>query len=279
MAAKPRVLPLEHQRSHDYGHLIRRWRSVARARGLRLTPYAAASGYELFHIAPRRPAPGRPWIYLSAGIHGDETGATEGLLDWAAATGLPFTDFNLLVFPCLNPWGLVNNSRVDADGRDLNRTYHDDAVPQTAAHKAALAGWHTPDLDGRRPFALSLCLHEDYDANGVYIYEIQGARPYWAERLLEASRRHLPADTRRSIEGRSARAGIVRRAIDLASMPLHPEAFTLHFHHAERTFTAETPSEAHLDARAAAHAAIIEQAVRLCLQEFPQTSKRSTPPD
>ena len=256
--------PITHFRAHDYGHLIRRWRSVARARGLRLTPYAAASGYELFYAETRRPNPARPWIYLSAGIHGDEAGATEGCLEWLATTRLALDRFNLVAFPCLNPWGLVNNCRLDADGRDLNRTYHDDAVPQTAAHKAVLAD-HAARHGCPRPFALALTLHEDYDANGLYIYEIKDHRPYWAEELLAAAARHVPHDTRRTIEGRGSRAGIVRRKITPDMMPQHPEAFTLHFHYAERTFTAETPSEAHLDARVAAQAPVIERAVQLTL--------------
>lgn len=260
------ALPIKYHRAHDYGHLVRRWRSASRARGLRLTPYASASGYDLFYAATRRPAPGKPWIYLSAGIHGDEAGATEGCLEWLATTRLAFDRFNLLAFPCLNPWGLVNNCRLDADGRDLNRTYHDDTVPQTAAHKAILAEHATRHgIAGRRPLALALALHEDYDANGVYIYELKDHRPYWAEELLAAAAPHVPADTRRSIEGRSSKAGIVRRKITPDIMPQHPEAFTLHFQYAERTFTAETPSEAHLDARVAAQVAVIERAIRLCL--------------
>jgi hypothetical protein len=247
-----------HTRAHDYGHLVRRWRSVARARGLRLEPYASASGFELFYAITRRPTQDRPWIYLSAGIHGDEPASTEACLEWMASTPLSSGDFNAMVFPCLNPWGLVNNRRTDADGRDLNRTYHDDAVPQTAAHKAALAGRH---------FDLALALHEDYDANGVYIYEVRGARPYWAEELLVAAARHVPADTRRTIEGRGSRAGIVRRTITLDMMPEHPEAFVLFFNHTDRTLTLETPSEAHIDARVAAHTAMIERAVRLCLAQ------------
>jgi murein peptide amidase A len=256
--ARPR--PFDHSRSHDYGFLFRRWRSVARARGLKLAPYASASGYELFCIETRRPDPSLPWIYISAGIHGDESGSTEACLEWMATTPLTARDFNVMIFPCLNPWGLVNNSRRDADGRDLNRTYHNDSVPQTAAHVARMAG---------RRFDLALCLHEDYDATGVYIYELRVVKPYWAENLLAAATRHMPADTRRSIEGRGNSAGIVRRAIKPEMMPEHPEAFVLCFHHCERTFTLETSSEAHIDDRVAAHVAMIECAVRLSLRKHP----------
>ncbi len=252
-----RIRPILHPRAHDYGFLIRRWRTAARKRGLRFVPYASASGYELFYAITRRPAAGRPWIYLSAGIHGDEPATTEACLEWVTSTGLPRDDINLMVFPCLNPWGLVNNRRDDAEGRDLNRTYHDDAVPQTAAHKAAL---------GKLRFDLALALHEDYDARGVYIYETRGPAPYLAEELLSAASRHLPIDPRRSIEGRSSRAGVIRRTITRDMMPEHPEAFVLFFHHTERALTLETPSEAHIDARVAGHVAMIERAVQLRLE-------------
>jgi hypothetical protein len=252
--------------AHDYGHLLRRWRSVARQRGLRLVPYTSASGYELFYAEPRKPHPGRPWIYLSAGIHGDEPASTEACLQWVASSPL-VENWNVLAFPCLNPWGLVHNSRLDESGRDLNRTYHDDSVPQTAAHKAVLAGRHTSDFRGRRPFDLALALHEDYDANGAYIYELRDTRPYWAPTMLAAASRHVPVDTRRTIEGRSSRAGILRRSIDAAEMPLHPEAFTLYFHHARRLYTIETPSEVHLHDRVAAHVAMVDCAARLGLAQ------------
>lgn len=253
-----RARPIESSRSHDYGHLIRRWRSVARRRGLRLAPYTSASGYQLFYVETKRPRDGAPWIYLSAGIHGDEPAATEACLSWVTTTRRIPDDYNVMIFPCLNPWGLVNNSRLDEEARDLNRTYHDDAVPQTAAHKAALAG---------RRFALAMHLHEDYDARGAYIYELRVARPYWADAMLEAASRHVPVDTRRNIDGRSCRNGILRRVVDLDEMPLHPEAFTLYFHHASRLFTVETPSEAHIDSRIAAHVAMIECAAGLCLTQ------------
>lgn len=245
-----------HQRVHDYEFLIRRWRSIAPRRGLRLVPYASAGGFELFYAITRRPARDRPWLYLSAGIHGDEPASTEACLEWMTATGVSPGDINVMIFPCLNPWGLVNNRRTDSEGRDLNRTYHDDTVPQTAAHKAALAGHR---------FDLTLALHEDYDANGVYIYEARGPRPYLAETLLAAASRHLSIDTRRSIEGRGSRAGVVRRTFTSGMMPAHPESFVLFFHHTNRTLTLETPSEAHIDARVAAHIAMVECAVRFCL--------------
>jgi murein peptide amidase A len=243
-------------RAHDYAHLVRRWRAVCRAAGMRWTAFVRDGGYSHFVAESRRSD--TPGIYVSAGIHGDEPAATEGLIEWAEENTDLLRAGNFLLLPCLNPWGLVNNSRLDAQGRDLNRCYHDDAIPLVRAHKALLH---------RRHFALALTLHEDYDAHGVYIYEVPRRKPYWAEGLLAAASRHVPVETRTRIEGRAARLGIVRRSIRPDLLPTWPEAFVLAFHHSDRVFTIETPSELHLDDRVAAQKAILQCAVALALAE------------
>jgi len=251
--------PLSQPRSHDFGHLSRRWRGVARAWRLDLWAIAEAGGYPILALRRKKPAPPEtPRIYFSAGIHGDEPAGTEGLVGWFEEHAAEAGDLDPMIFPCLNPWGLVNNCRFDPDGRDLNRTYHDDTVPQTRAHRAVLAGLR---------FDLALTLQEDYDARGTYIYEVPAVRPFWAEAALEKAAAHTPIEPRKSVEGRTCRGGVIRRKIDpalIAQIPQHPEAFLLHFHHAARTFTIETPSEFALDDRIAAQKAMITEFVRRC---------------
>ena len=232
---------------------------VAAVANLRIKKYSEAGGCKLYCIASRWKKPDAPSIYLSAGIHGDEAAATEGLVEWAQANTDALRLLNVLIFPCLNPWGLVNNSRRDPDGRDLNRSFHTSAVPQIAAQMQWLTGC---------AFDLALNLHEDYDAIGLYIYELQRVKPYWAELLLEAAAKYIPPDPRKKIEGRAARAGVVRRTITPDLMPEWPEAFVLYFQNAVRIFTVETPSEFHLDDRVNAQIAMISKAVELCREEF-----------
>lgn len=246
-----------HDDAHDYAFLIRRWRKLARRAGLRMVKYAEAGGYELFYLESVDPLDTAPSIYLSAGIHGDEAGATEGLWSWAEKAADRIRTLNLLIFPCLNPWGLVNNSRFDAEGRDLNRGYRLNQVPQLAAQMEV--------MEGRR-FHLALTLHEDYDGRGNYVYEIASRRPYWGEQILAAEKR-IPVDRRRSIDGRPARAGVLRTKLTSELMPDWPEAFVLYFSYAERTLTLETPSEFSISARARAHQKMIARAVKLARAE------------
>ncbi len=252
---------LRHGRAHDYKYLIDLWRAVVKKTGLRMTKFSEAGGYPIYCVrsAVQVTAQPVPSIYLSAGIHGDEPASTEGLLAWAQKNTALLGKLNVLIFPCLNPWGLTGNCRLNADGRDLNRAFHDDAIPQIAAQKRIM---------GKRRFDLALNLHEDYDAMGLYAYEVPGQKTHWGEKILRAASRHLPIDTRRNIEGRAASGGVVRRAIKLDVMPDWPEAFVLHLAHSHRVFTFETPSEFHIDDRVDAQVAIITEAVKLAAKEF-----------
>lgn len=215
--------------------------------------FCESGGLPLVYIESKQSIQG-PLIYLSAGIHGDEAAATEALITWAEENPDIFERTPLLIFPCLNPWGLVNNSRFDAEGRDLNRAYTTTEVPQIAAQSAILRN---------KRLALALTLHEDYDAHGVYVYELTRRRPFLAEEILKATSRYIPVERRQRIERRLAQQGIIRRRVTRNIMPHWPEALLLHFHHSERTLTIETPSEFHIDSRVAAHMAAIKAALRM----------------
>lgn len=214
--------------------------------------FAHADGFPVYAItSPHRPGPS---LYLSAGIHGDEPAATEGLVAWCDKRATALASCNVLIFPCLNPWGLKNNDRHDARGRDLNRGYRRRNIEVIAGQKQILRG---------RNFDAAVMLHEDFDAHGVYLYEIKGDRPFWGESLLAAAGRHLPVEPRKKIEGRSARGGLIRRSVSRNSMPEHPEAFFLRFRHTGRSLTFETPSEFSLGARVRAHGAVLDEVLRL----------------
>jgi len=256
---------VQHSRPHDYKYLIRRWRAIAAASGLTLKKYGEAGGFDLYFLRSKVMAADAPSIYLSAGIHGDEPGATEGLLAWAEKNTALIRRLNFLIFPCLNPWGLVCNSRLDSEGHDLNRSYHNQAIPQIAAQM---------ELFATDKFDFAAMLHEDYDAQGVYLYEIQKVKPYWGEALIEASAKIIPGDPRKSIEGRGAKSGVIRRSINTVLMPEWPEAFILFFQKVARVFTIETPSEFCIDDRVKSHAAMLTKAVALCQAEHRAKAKK-----
>lgn len=241
-------------RAHDYRHLVARWRAVARKSGVPLRRLVRADGFDHFYL--RTPVLAETGgIYVSAGIHGDEPASTEALIAWAEKQGRTLRRLPLLLLPCLNPWGLMRNIRLNAEGHDLNRLFHDDHQPVIRAIRQLVAS---------QQFAAAVMLHEDYDGQGLYLYEVERVKPHWGEGLLAAARAYLPIDPRPRIDGRKASNGIHRRRVErriFAKMG-YPEAIWLHLEHAEHSMTIETPSEFALERRVAAHGAVLDEVVR-----------------
>jgi hypothetical protein len=240
-------------RSHDYKLLGQRWEEICNESGLRMKKILEIDSYPCFEVF----SPGfdnENVIYLSAGIHGDESGATEGLLAWAESNLDQLRSLPLLIYPCLNPWGLVNNSRVDASGTDLNRIW--------SKNPNILIKYICNRTDPLN-FQLVINLHEDFDGQGVYIYEPSlGGRPSQkAEEIISAAFPFLPPDSRRMIDGRRASNGIIRPRPSNSLSEGIPEALYFYLKHQCPTFTFETPSEFDLTLRTKAHMAMISQAL------------------
>lgn len=248
-------------RPHHYPELIARWRALAAKQRMQLRKFASADGHAL--VSLRTPALAKDGgIYLSAGIHGDEPASCAALLDWASAQGRRLRDLPLFIFPCLNPWGLRNNIRLDAQGNDLNRSFHRKDLPQITALTRLLEGYR---------FEAAVMLHEDYDGEGLYLYEIQRSEPYWGEQLLAAGAKAIPLDPRKRIDRWHAQDGLLRRRFDRMKYQRigYPEAIWLHLHHSERTFTVETPSEFAIEQRIDAHSAVLDEVLRLVSKHQP----------
>jgi len=245
-----RTSDLHPDRVRDYRLLMERWLKVCdRKSELSMGIFAEADGYPLVAVESDDRDSKKPSFYLSAGIHGDEPAPVEALIRWAEQNKARLSAWNLTIFPCLNPWGLERNIRFDAEGRDLNRCYNSRKLHRITAQLALMKG---------RRFDIAACLHEDYDARGFYLYEIAATRPHLGEEICRELSRTMPADNRSKIDSHAARGGLIRRRIRPDMLSGHPEAFLLHFKHAVRTFTLETPSELALFDRVALHGAFLD---------------------
>ena len=197
---------------------------------------------------------GREAVYLSAGVHGDEAGAAWGLLAWAETHVQAIRDGSFLIAPCINPVGLMLNTRVDHRGIDLNRYFHvaDDLVC------GAWQRWITG-----RAMKFGLCLHEDYDGQGLYLYELNPSEETVGHEILSRCASILPPDPRADIDGQPAERGVLRRRELPTHLPGMPEAVELHLRNCPLTLTFESPSEFDLDTRVSAQVAFIEASLSI----------------
>ncbi|HVU24698.1 MAG TPA: M14 family metallocarboxypeptidase [Opitutus sp.] len=233
--------------------LVARFESSGRAAGFRAERFGEIAGCPLIALTKRTPGP-RPRLYLSAGIHGDEPAPPLALLELLEA-GAFDARAHWFLCPLLNPAGFLRGTRENADGLDLNRDYQHLASPEVCAHVAWLR---------RQPnFDFALCLHEDWESAGFYLYELNpAARASLAEPMVAAVAPVCPIETAAVIDGReSAAPGIIRPNADPLLRELWPEAIYLRAHHTTLTYTLESPSALPLPTRIAALRAAIACAI------------------
>ena len=195
----------------------------------------------------------RARVYISTGIHGDEPAGPLAALQLLQEEAWP-GKVAIWLCPCLNPAGFALHRRENGQGVDLNRDYRHLQSAEVRAH----VDW----LQRQPQFDLSLCLHEDWEAGGFYVYELNPEKkPSFAEKIIEAAARVCPIETSPVIEGRSAHNGIIRPDLNPAERPQWPEAFYLITHKTRLSYTLEAPSDFPLPARVAALAGAVRAVV------------------
>ena len=197
---------------------------------------------------------GRPCrVYLSAGIHGDEPAGPLAVRQLLCEDRWP-SEFDLWLCPCLNPEGFVQNRRENAEGIDLNRQFRQPKAKETLVHVEWLQA--QPDFD------FCLCLHEDWESEGFYLYELNpDDRPSLARPILDQVARVCPIDCSGTIEGRPARDGLIRPSLDPRARPDWPEAFFLLTYKTRLSYTMEAPSDFALSVRVAALVTAVDAAL------------------
>jgi hypothetical protein len=165
-------------------------------------------------------------------------------------------DQELWICPCLNPTGFSNNSRENSAGHDLNRDYRHLRTPEVRTHVRWLSS--QPDFD------VAICLHEDWEAKGFYLYELNpDAGPSRAEAVIDAVRRVCPVDPSEVIETWEAPGSIIRVRINPLDRPEWPEALYLVMNKTRHSYTMEAPSDFELPVRVSALVTAVEAALAI----------------
>lgn len=116
--------------------------------------------YPLFAVSPGAWQPGLPGMLVTGGVHGYETSGVHGALQFLAQHAQDYVGrVNLLVVPCVSPWGYERIHRWNHDAVDPNRSFK---TPSPAQEAAALMRLVAP-LQGQ--FVAHVDLHETTDTD------------------------------------------------------------------------------------------------------------------
>jgi len=149
------------QRSYR-DHVLRKLESFDQP--LSVEPYGALSidpeRYPLFAVKLEDPRKDAPWALITGGVHGYETSGVHGALEFLDRHAADYTDrLNLLVAPCVSPWGYEVINRWNPSAIDPNRSFVEDSPCEEAAALIQL----TKSLDAK--FLVHLDLHETTDSD------------------------------------------------------------------------------------------------------------------
>ena len=116
--------------------------------------------FPLFAIRSKDWQPGLPCVLVTGGVHGYEISGVHGALRFVDTHAEGFAGrVNLLVVPCVSPWGYERIQRWNFDALDPNRHFRADSPAQESAAMMRLIA----PLQGQ--FAAHIDLHETTDTD------------------------------------------------------------------------------------------------------------------
>lgn len=100
--------------------------------GFRLQQYGALpydeERYPLYAVVPNSFDDSKPSALVTGGVHGYETSGVQGALKFIQTQLAAYAvDFNIVVVPCVSPWGYETINRWNPLAIDPNRSFHADS--------------------------------------------------------------------------------------------------------------------------------------------------------
>lgn len=127
--------------------------------------------YPLYAVRSRAWRTGRPTALVTGGVHGYETSGVQGALQWIATEFARHAEaVNLLVLPCLSPWGYETINRWNPDALDPNRQFRDGSPAAESALAMACVAAQSAHFD------LHVDLHETTDTDNSEFGPAKAAR-------------------------------------------------------------------------------------------------------
>jgi len=92
------------------------------------------SRYPLFAIKTKDWDDNKKTVLVTGGVHGYETSGVQGALRFVETKASQYTKhFNIIVAPCISPWGYETINRWNAKAIDPNRSFYQNSPAQESA--------------------------------------------------------------------------------------------------------------------------------------------------
>ncbi len=195
---------------------------------------------------------------ISAGIHGDEPAGALAILQLLEQSLLQsfLETWEIIILPCLNPYGFEHNTRNNAEDIDLNRQFKLDNPPlEVKLAQSVFAS----------PFDLTLELHEDVDSPGYYLYQksqFHDKNQNLGKKILQEVSTIMPINQQHEIDGLPAENGIISRLKDPDQMDFWPMALYSFHKKTCCCFTLETGTNFPVQKRVEGHCKAVLSALR-----------------
>mgnify|MGYP000700225402 FL=1 len=90
--------------------------------------------YPLFVIKTKNWDENKKTVLVTGGVHGYETSGVQGALNFAKTKASQYSEhFNIIVAPCISPWGYETINRWNANAIDPNRSFYQNSPAQESA--------------------------------------------------------------------------------------------------------------------------------------------------
>ncbi len=94
----------------------------------------AAGSYPLYALKTVNFDTNKATVLITGGVHGYETSGVHGALRFAKTLANQYAEhFNIVITPCISPWGYETINRWNPDANDPNRSFYEGSPAQESA--------------------------------------------------------------------------------------------------------------------------------------------------
>jgi hypothetical protein len=133
--------------------------------------------YPLYAVRSHRWDPNHPVVVVTGGVHGYETSGVQGALQWIRQEFDGHAgSINLLVLPCVSPWGYETINRWNPEALDPNRQFKQGSPAAEAALAMACVAAHCNGNGNGTRVDVHVDLHETTDTDNSEFGPAKAAR-------------------------------------------------------------------------------------------------------